>query len=132
VLLCSSKSLIFVLDTESLLDRWLPRGLGAAAGLPKTSASKIEGPRRRMSMILMLGPNGQSNGCASFSNNPAFPSAFLRGEVDRLATRVGAAVRDRIGAELVTSHGDLVTEEIADAEVEECGVSVLSAGAASD
>jgi voltage-gated potassium channel len=49
-----------------------------------------------------------------------------------LATRVRAAVRDRIGAELVTSHGDLVTEEIADAEVEERGGSVLSAGAASD
>jgi voltage-gated potassium channel len=36
------------------------------------------------------------------------------------------------GAELVTSHGHLVTEEIADAEVEEDGVSVLSAGATSD
>jgi voltage-gated potassium channel len=35
-----------------------------------------------------------------------------------LATRVRAAIRDRIGAELVTAHGDLVTEEIADAEVE--------------
>jgi len=50
----------------------------------------------------------------------------------RLATRVRAAVRDRIGAELVTSHGDIVTEEIADAEVEEHGASVLSAGGASD
>jgi hypothetical protein len=36
------------------------------------------------------------------------------------------------GAELGTSHGDLVTEEIADAEVEEHGASVLSAGAPSD
>jgi hypothetical protein len=35
-------------------------------------------------------------------------------------------------AKLVTSHGDLVTEEIADAEVEERGVSALSAGAASE
>jgi hypothetical protein len=32
----------------------------------------------------MLGPNGQSNGCVSFSNYPAFLQAFLRGEVDRL------------------------------------------------
>lgn len=32
----------------------------------------------------MLGPNGQSNGCVSFSNYPAFLNAFLRGEVDRL------------------------------------------------
>jgi hypothetical protein len=32
----------------------------------------------------MLGPNGQSNGCVSFSNYPAFLSVFSRGEVDRL------------------------------------------------
>ena len=49
-----------------------------------------------------------------------------------LASRVRAAVRDRIGIELVTSHGDLVTKEIADAEVEERSVSVPSAETASD
>jgi hypothetical protein len=49
-----------------------------------------------------------------------------------LAARVRATVRDRIGAELVTSHGDLVTEEIEDAEVEELSVSLAAAGAASD
>jgi hypothetical protein len=44
----------------------------------------------------MLGPNGQSNGCVSFRNYPAFLSAFLKGEVDRLvvvehlATTTGA------------------------------------------
>jgi hypothetical protein len=32
----------------------------------------------------MLGPNGQSNGCVSFSDYPAFLNAFLRGEVDRI------------------------------------------------
>jgi Tlde1 domain len=32
----------------------------------------------------MLGPNGQSNGCVSFSNYPAFLEAYLKGEVDRL------------------------------------------------
>ena len=32
----------------------------------------------------MLGPNGQSNGCVSFVNYPAFLNAFLKGEVDRL------------------------------------------------
>jgi Protein of unknown function (DUF2778) len=32
----------------------------------------------------MLGPNGQSNGCVSFSNYPAFLNSFLRGDVDRL------------------------------------------------
>jgi hypothetical protein len=33
----------------------------------------------------MLGANGQSNGCVSFSNYPEFLSAFLKGEVTRLA-----------------------------------------------
>jgi Protein of unknown function (DUF2778) len=32
----------------------------------------------------MLGPSGQSNGCVSFRNYPAFLDAFLKGEVDRL------------------------------------------------
>jgi hypothetical protein len=46
----------------------------------------------------MLGPSGQSNGCVSFRNYPAFLSAFLRGEVDRLvvvehlATTTGAKI----------------------------------------
>jgi len=32
----------------------------------------------------MLGPNGQSNGCVSFKDYPAFLHAYLRGEFDRL------------------------------------------------
>src|SRR5262245_48428283 len=32
----------------------------------------------------MLGPNGQSNGCVSFSDYPVFLDAYLKGEVDRL------------------------------------------------
>ena len=28
----------------------------------------------------MLGPNGQSNGCVSFNNYPAFLEAYERGE----------------------------------------------------
>jgi Protein of unknown function (DUF2778) len=32
----------------------------------------------------MLGPNGQSNGCVSFSDYPAFLDAYLKEEVDRL------------------------------------------------
>ena len=32
----------------------------------------------------MLGPNGQSNGCVSFSDYPAFLNAFLSGEIERL------------------------------------------------
>jgi hypothetical protein len=44
----------------------------------------------------MLGPSGQSNGCVSFRNYPAFLNAFLSGEVNRLvvvehlATKIGA------------------------------------------
>jgi hypothetical protein len=46
----------------------------------------------------MLGPSGQSNGCVSFRNYPAFLTAFLKGEVDRLvvvehlATKAGAKI----------------------------------------
>jgi hypothetical protein len=32
----------------------------------------------------LLGPNGQSNGCVSFKDYPAFLNAFMRGEVTRL------------------------------------------------
>jgi hypothetical protein len=32
----------------------------------------------------MLGANGQSNGCVSFKDYPAFLHAYLRGEIDRL------------------------------------------------
>jgi hypothetical protein len=31
-----------------------------------------------------LGPNGQSNGCVSFADYPAFLNAYLNGEIDRL------------------------------------------------
>jgi hypothetical protein len=32
----------------------------------------------------LLGPNGQSNGCVSFTNYPEFLNAYLNGEIDRL------------------------------------------------
>jgi hypothetical protein len=32
----------------------------------------------------MLGPNGQSNGCVSFGDYPAFLQAYLGGEINRL------------------------------------------------
>jgi len=43
----------------------------------------------------MLGPSGQSNGCVVFSDYPAFLSAFLSGEVDRLVVvdRLASAPR---------------------------------------
>jgi hypothetical protein len=51
----------------------------------------------------MLGPNGQSNGCVSFRDYPAFLNAFLKGEVNRLvvvehlATTTGAKVSSASG-----------------------------------
>jgi hypothetical protein len=48
----------------------------------------------------MLGPNGQSNGCVSFRDYPAFLHAFLRGEVDRLVVvdHLAAAPGSRLAA----------------------------------
>jgi hypothetical protein len=45
---------------------------------------KMFGRAGMLAHTYMLGPNGQSNGCVSFSDYPAFLNAFLRGEVDRL------------------------------------------------
>jgi hypothetical protein len=38
----------------------------------------------------MLGPNGQSNGCVSFKDYPAFLRAVRRGEVDRMVVVAGS------------------------------------------
>ncbi len=52
----------------------------------------------------MLGPSGQSNGCVSFRNYPAFLNAYLKGEVDRLvvvdhlATTTGAKISAASGS----------------------------------
>jgi len=45
---------------------------------------KMFGRAGMLAHTYMLGPNGQSNGCVSFSDYPAFLNAFLKGEVDRL------------------------------------------------
>jgi Protein of unknown function (DUF2778) len=45
---------------------------------------KMFGRDGMLAHTYMLGPNGQSNGCVSFSDYPAFLNAFLRGEIDRL------------------------------------------------
>jgi Protein of unknown function (DUF2778) len=46
--------------------------------------AKMFGRAGMLAHTYMLGPNGQSNGCVSFNDYPAFLNAFLRGEVDRL------------------------------------------------
>jgi Protein of unknown function (DUF2778) len=45
---------------------------------------KMFGREGMLAHTYMLGPNGQSNGCVSFGDYPAFLNAFLKGEVDRL------------------------------------------------
>src|SRR5450755_3638540 len=45
---------------------------------------KMFGRDGMLAHTYMLGANGQSNGCVSFSDYPAFLNAFLNGEVNRL------------------------------------------------
>ncbi len=46
--------------------------------------SKMFGRDGILAHSYMLGPSGQSNGCVSFDDYPAFLHAFLKGEVDRM------------------------------------------------
>jgi hypothetical protein len=46
--------------------------------------SKMHGRSGILAHTYMLGPNGQSNGCVSFSNYSAFLEAYLQGEVTQL------------------------------------------------
>jgi len=55
-----------------------------AIRLVPVNDGKMFGRDGMLAHSYMLGPSGQSNGCVAFRNYPAFLSAFLRGEVDRL------------------------------------------------
>jgi hypothetical protein len=55
-----------------------------AIRLIPTDSSKMYGRSGILAHSYLLGPNGQSNGCVSFSDYPAFLDAFLRGDVTRL------------------------------------------------
>ena len=55
-----------------------------ANGLNPADESKMFGRDGILAHTYMLGPNGQSNGCVSFSNYNAFLTAYLNGEVTRL------------------------------------------------
>ena len=46
--------------------------------------SKMFGRDGILAHTYMLGPNGQSNGCVSFDDYPAFLNAYMKGEVERL------------------------------------------------
>src|SRR5205085_7539979 len=55
-----------------------------AIRLVPTDESKMHGRAGILAHSYMLGPNGQSNGCVSFSDYSAFLNAFLSGEIERL------------------------------------------------
>jgi hypothetical protein len=68
---------------ELKLRETLFHGVRAIRLIP-TDSSKMHGRSGILAHSYLLGPNGQSNGCVSFSDYPAFLDAFLRGDVDRL------------------------------------------------
>ena len=68
---------------ELKLREELFHGVRAIRLIP-TDSSKMYGRSGILAHSYLLGPNGQSNGCVSFSDYPAFLDAFLRGEVTRL------------------------------------------------
>jgi Protein of unknown function (DUF2778) len=55
-----------------------------AIRLNPVDGSRMYGRAGILAHPYMLGENGQSNGCVSFSDYPEFLNAFLRGEVTRL------------------------------------------------
>jgi hypothetical protein len=55
-----------------------------AIRLIPTDESKMHGRSGMLAHTYMLGPSGQSNGCVSFSDYPAFLEAYQRGDITRL------------------------------------------------
>ena len=68
---------------ELKLRETLFHGVRAIRLIP-TDSSKMYGRDGILAHSYLLGPNGQSNGCVSFSDYAAFLDAFERGEVNRL------------------------------------------------
>jgi len=68
---------------ELKLRETLFHGVRAIRLVPSDS-SKMYGRDGILAHSYLLGPNGQSNGCVSFSDYAAFLDAFLRGDVNRL------------------------------------------------
>ncbi|HXW28437.1 MAG TPA: DUF2778 domain-containing protein [Xanthobacteraceae bacterium] len=68
---------------DLVLRKQLFHGVRAIRLVPVGEA-KMFGRDGMLAHSYMLGPNGQSNGCVSFSNYPAFLNAYLKGDVDRL------------------------------------------------
>ena len=68
---------------ELKLREELFHGVRAIRLIP-TDSSKMYGRSGILAHSYLLGPNGQSNGCVSLSDYPAFLDAFLRGDINRL------------------------------------------------
>jgi hypothetical protein len=68
---------------ELKLRETLFHGVRAIRLVPSDS-SKMYGRDGILAHSYLLGPNGQSNGCVSFSDYAAFLDAFQRGDVNRL------------------------------------------------
>ena len=68
---------------ELKLREELFHGVRAIRLIP-TDSAKMYGRDGILAHSYLLGPNGQSNGCVSFSDYPAFLDAFLRGDVNRI------------------------------------------------
>jgi len=71
-------------NTYKLVMREEPFHGVRAIRLVPVGDSKMFGRDGMLAHSYMLGPNGQSNGCVSFNDYPAFLEAYLKGEVDRL------------------------------------------------
>lgn len=72
--------------------------------------TKMFGRDGMLAHSYMLGPNGQSNGCVSFSDYPAFLNAFLNGDVERLVVveRLASAPTAKAGSGwLADAIGDI-------------------------
>jgi hypothetical protein len=83
-----------------------------AIRLSPTGSGKMYGRDGLLAHSYMLGPNGQSNGCVSFSDYPAFLDAYLGGQINRLVvvdhleTAPGSnTVADRIAETLKAMFG---------------------------
>jgi Tlde1 domain len=71
-------------NTYKLVMREEPFHGVRAIRLVPVGDGKMFGRDGMLAHSYMLGANGQSNGCVSFSDYPAFLDAYLKGEVDRL------------------------------------------------
>jgi hypothetical protein len=80
-----------------------------AIRLIPTDDSKMYGRAGILAHSYMLGPNGQSNGCVSFSDYPAFLEAFERGDVNRLVVveRLAEAPSPKTASEWLNALKDI-------------------------